>query len=258
MIELQAVSKSYQGKMVLKEISMTVKQGEFLGIIGPNGSGKSTLLHLLSGTERPDTGTIVLNGQPIKAYNRKMLSRTLAMLQQDGLPQVAFPVREVIEMGRYPYLDWLGRDVRKSGELVDGILEELALTNLADQPLNELSGGQRQRVALGKVMAQEPQMVLLDEPTTFLDIHYQVQFMELVSAWRQETGLTVIAVIHDLNLAALYCNRLLVLKEGRIAASGTAEEIVVPKLLQEVFGVDPLVIPHPEAGVPQILLRVEP
>lgn len=256
MIELQAVGKKFGGTPVLQAIDWSVKPGEFWGIIGPNGSGKSTLLHLISGTERPDSGEVLVGGRPVLQYSRKALSRMLAMLQQDGLPPVSFSVREVIEMGRFPYLDWLGRDSSKdSGRRVDEIMQRLALDELADKPLDELSGGQRQRAALGKVMAQEPQILLLDEPTTFLDIHYQIQFMELVSLWRRETGLTIVSVIHDLNLAALYCDRLLVLSEGRIAETGTAPEILKPKLLHDVFRVDPLIVAHPDTGTPQLLLR---
>lgn len=258
MIELQAVSKSYGGKPVLQDIDWFVNPGEFWGVIGPNGSGKSTLLHLISGTERPDGGKVLVGGKSVSGYGRKALARLLAMLQQDGLPPVSFPVREVVEMGRFPYLDWLGRDTSKnSDERIAAIMNKLALTPLAEKPLDELSGGQRQRAALGKVMAQEPEILLLDEPTTFLDIHYQVQFMELISAWRQETGLTLVAVIHDLNLAALYCDKLLVLDEGRIAGFGTAEEILTSKLLHEVFQVEPLIIAHPDTGTPQILLKPE-
>ncbi|WP_223068978.1 ABC transporter ATP-binding protein [Paenibacillus caui] len=256
MIELQKVSKSFGSTPVLHQVSWTVQKGEFWGIIGPNGSGKSTLLHLISGSEKPGSGEIALAGKPASVYSRTELTRMLAVLQQDGLPPVSFPVREVIEMGRFPFLDWLGRDTSEHADaLIDNIMKQLELTELAAKPLDELSGGQRQRAALGKVMAQEPAIVLLDEPTTFLDIRYQIQFMELVSAWQRDSGLTVVAVIHDLNLAALFCDKLLVLKEGHITATGTPKQILNPEVVREVFEVESALVEHPDSGVPQLLLR---
>ncbi|MNO26942.1 Hemin import ATP-binding protein HmuV [compost metagenome] len=256
MIEVQHVAKSYGRLSVLRDISLKVEAGELLGIIGPNGSGKSTLLNLLSGIEKPDQGDISLAGQPIASFSRKSLSRKLAVLQQDGLPSIAYPVREVLEMGRFPFQDWRGRERDGNAEdLLKQIMERLELQELADRPLSVLSGGQRQRVALGKVMAQQPEVLLLDEPTTYLDIRYQMQFMDLIASWQKEEGLTVIAVMHDLNLASLYCDRLLILNEGQVIAEGTPDEILVPETVETVFEVKSHTVIHPDAGVPQLLLQ---
>lgn len=256
MIDVQHAVKSYGRLNVLREISFKVEAGEFVGIIGPNGSGKSTLLNLLSGIEEPDQGEIRLAGKPVASFSRKALSQRLAVLQQDGLPSISYPVREVIEMGRFPFQDWRGRE--KDGnadELLNQIMNRLELQELADRPLNVLSGGQRQRVALGKVMAQQPQVLLLDEPTTYLDIRYQMQFMDLIAAWQQEEGLTVVAVMHDLNLASLYCDRLLILSEGKVIAEGAPDEILVPETIESVFDVKSHAVHHPDTGVPQLLLQ---
>lgn len=256
MLEVKGAAKAFGKQRALSNINWQVSQGDFWGVIGPNGSGKSTLLNLLSGIESPDQGDVLLKGRPVKSYRRKELSKRLAVLQQDGLPPVSFTVREVIEMGRYPFQDWRGTDRDENAEsILEDIMHRLDLNSIADRPLSSLSGGQRQRAALGKVMAQQPEVILLDEPTTFLDIRYQMQFMELVEAWREREGLTVIAVMHDLNLAALYCSSLVVLNHGEIAASGSPGEILKPDLIQHIFAVNSYSIHHPDHGEPQLLYR---
>jgi iron complex transport system ATP-binding protein len=180
----------------------------------------------------------------------------MAVLQQDALPPLDFTVREVIEMGRFPFQNWLGDEERGDAEkLIDGIVERLQLRELQHRSVSQLSGGERQRVALGKVMAQEPRLLLLDEPTTYLDIGYQVQMMEWIRLWQQEAGLTVIAVLHDLNLAAQYCGRLLLLQGGRIVGIGQPDDVIRPELLERVYGTQPIVLEHPVSGVPQVLLQ---
>lgn len=256
MLEVKQVSKAYGKQQALQEVDWKVKQGEFWGVIGPNGSGKSTLLNLLSGTEIADSGEVLLLDKPIRSYRRKELSRRLAVLQQDGLPPISFTVREVLEMGRYPFQNWRGTDMDENSErILEDIMHRLDLTSLADRPLSSLSGGQRQRAALGKVMAQQPEIILLDEPTTFLDIRYQLQFMDLVEAWRQQEGLTVIAVMHDLNLASLYCNSLIVLDQGKVAGSGCPQQLMTPELIRRIFTVNAYSVPHPDHGEPQLLYR---
>lgn len=255
MITAQGLGKSYGTTAVLSSIDFRAAQGEWWGIIGPNGSGKSTLLHLLSGIETPTTGSVQLLGREIGSYSRKAIARVMAVLQQEGLMPTGFTVREVLEMGRYPFLNWLGRETSSdSAELIDSILDRLDLTPLADRRIDELSGGQRQRAALGKVMVQEPSLLLLDEPTTYLDIRYQQRFMDLIAAWRRESGITVISVLHDLNLAAQYCDRLLMLNHGRIAGSGTPEEVLTEDNIRHIFQIDPSIVKHPVNGAPQVLL----
>jgi iron complex transport system ATP-binding protein len=255
MIQVERLDKKFDGLLVLRDICFEVKPGEFLGIIGPNGSGKSTLLRLLSGVEPATAGNIKLQDKPIAAYSRKELARWLAVLQQDALPPIGFTVREVVEMGRYPFQNWLGEDTDDAAALVDAIIEKLDLGPLLERTIELLSGGERQRAALGKVMAQQPRLLMLDEPTTFLDIGYQIQMMDYIKAWQREASLTVIAVLHDLNLAAQYCSRLLVVHEGRLVAIGTPEEIIRSELIAQVYGTEPIVLKHPINQAPQILLQ---
>nr|WP_302057457.1 ABC transporter ATP-binding protein [Paenibacillus sp. Lou8.1] len=250
------MTRAYGEFHALKNISWSVDEGTWWGIIGPNGSGKSTLLHLLSGVDQPTSGNVHIYGKKVGSYSRKELSRLIAVLQQEGLPPVGYTVREVVEMGRFPHQDWLGREKGVDVEAItDRVLERLGLTTLADRALDRLSGGQRQRVALAKVMVQEPRILLLDEPTTYLDLRYQLEFMELLADWRQETGMTIIAVLHDLNLTAQFCEDLLVLKDGMVEGLGASSKLLTEDRIRRVYGVEPVMLPHPDSGVPQLLLR---
>ncbi|WP_339201656.1 ABC transporter ATP-binding protein [Paenibacillus sp. FSL P2-0322] len=255
-LEVSGLTRAYGEFHALKNISWSVDEGTWWGIIGPNGSGKSTLLHLLSGVDQPTSGNVHIYGKKVGSYSRKELSRLIAVLQQEGLPPVGYTVREVVEMGRFPHQDWLGREKGVDVEAITNrVLERLGLTTLADRTLDRLSGGQRQRVALAKVMVQEPRILLLDEPTTYLDLRYQLEFMELLADWRQETGVTIIAVLHDLNLTAQFCDDLLVLKDGMVEGLGASSKLLTEDRIRRVYGVEPVMLPHPDSGVPQLLLR---
>lgn len=255
MIEAERIWMSYGGVRVLDDVGFDVREKEFFGIIGPNGSGKSTLLKLLSGVEKPGGGTVRFRGKPVMDYARKELAREMAVLEQDPLPPVGFTVREVVEMGRYPHRNWLGDEPEDGDRLIGAIMDKLDLAVLAERTLEHLSGGEKQRVALAKVMAQEPVLLMLDEPTTYLDIGRQIQLMDRIREWQQEAGLTVVAVLHDLNLAALYCNRLLLLHRGRVVGIGSPDAILTPETLSGVYGVKPIVTEHPVHGVPQVMLQ---
>lgn len=278
MIEVSQCCVAYDGTPVLEQISCAIRPGEIYGIIGPNGSGKSTLLRAMSGVEHPASGSVRVEGRETAAYSRRELARMMAVLEQEALPPVGFTVREVVEMGRYPHQDWLGRErsrrrpvnngaaaaqggspgalaAEDAEELLESIMTRLGLTKLADRTLEQISGGERQRVALGKAMAQEPRLLLLDEPTTYLDIGFQIQMMDYIRQWNRESGLTVVAVLHDLNLAAQYCQRLLVLKNGKMVAEGEPWSILQEELITGVYGTRPAIVRHPATGAPQILLQ---
>jgi len=255
MIEVERLSLAMNGRTVLDRIDCRLEEGGMYGIIGPNGAGKSTLLAILSGVLAYDSGSVRLRGKAVGSYERKSLARWLAVLQQEGLPSTSFTVREIVAMGRFPFQNWLGHEERDADALIDRVLKAHGLAALASRRLSELSGGERQRVALAKVMVQEPELIMLDEPTTYLDIGYQVQLLDTVRHWQLAEGKTVIAVLHDLNLAAQYCDRLLVLKDGRLEAAGSPQEVLTEAMIRDVYGTEPVVLPHPESGVPQVLLR---
>lgn len=255
MMQVEQLNKFFSNKQILKDINFSVQSGEALGIIGPNGSGKTTLLSLLSGVEKIDSGSVSFQGKNLKKYSGKELAKSVAVLQQEALPAIGFTVRQVVEMGRFPFQDWFGNEKEDSKQFVDHVLEKMSLTSFADRELNQLSGGERQRVALAKIMVQEPTLIMLDEPTTYLDIGHQIHLMDQIRAWQKETNLTVISVLHDLNLAALYCERLLLLDQGEIVKIGTPEEIIQADLIEQVYGTYPVILEHPIAKVPQIILQ---
>ncbi|SFL13530.1 iron complex transport system ATP-binding protein [Paenibacillus sp. 1_12] len=257
-IQVDNVSKAFRAQTVLEQVSFTVEPGECFGIIGPNGSGKSTLLKLLSGIDKPESGRVLLDGRAAYSYPRKQLAQWMAVLEQDSLPPLGFTVREMIAMGRYPFQNWLGDEIATDAEqLIEDILKQLQLVELADRTMDRLSGGERQRVALGKLMAQQPRLLLLDEPTTYLDIGYQLQMMEWIREWQQKEKLTVVAVLHDLNLAAQYCDRLLLMQAGKTVTIGRPGEVIHSELLEPVYHTRPIVLEHPIYEVPQILLQAD-
>ncbi|MFC5648513.1 ABC transporter ATP-binding protein [Paenibacillus solisilvae] len=255
MIDVQKLVTMIHGKPILNELSFTMDAGSMYGIIGPNGAGKSTLLHLLSGVDKPTSGKVLLEGRDAAHYGRKELAKWVAVLQQGGLAPAGFTVREVVAMGRYPFQNWMGEEKEDVTPLIDEALEAMGLTGLQERRMDQLSGGERQRAALAKVMAQDPSLLLLDEPTTFLDIGYQVQLLDIVKSWQRNRRMTVIAVLHDLNLAAHYCDKLLVLHNGKIEAFEAPAVIMEPDLIERVFGAKAIVLPHPQTGVPQLLLQ---
>ncbi len=255
MLEVKALHKSYQGKSVVTDVSFAVERGEFFGIIGPNGSGKSTLMKMISGVISPDGGEILIAEKPIGSYSRKALARLLAVLEQEALPPVGFRVREVLEMGRFPYQNWLGEEAEDPTPLIDEIVGMLGLAELEDRTLDQLSGGEKQRVALGKSLVQKPLLLLLDEPTTYLDIGYQIQLMDIVRSWQRNTQVTVVAVLHDLNLASLYCDRILMVHKGNLIRVGDPRDILQSSLIEQVYGTRPIVMEHPVHQLPQIILQ---
>ncbi len=254
-VTVSSMRKTYSKQAVLDGIHFAVKKGECLGVIGPNGSGKSTLLKLISGVEFPDDGSVFLDGANLTSLKSKEIARKVSVLLQDALPQVDYSVQSILEMGRYPHQNWWGVDVAESATMITDIAYKLCLEHLMHRSVSTLSGGERQRVAIGKAMAQQPELLLLDEPTTFLDIGYQMQMMDMVRRWQEESGITVITVLHDLNIAAQYCDRILVLHQGKQVVLGTPSEVINDELIESVYGTKPIVLEHPVNAIPQILLQ---
>lgn len=253
MLRAKGLTKRYGGRSALRGVDLQVERGETVGLIGPNGSGKSTLVRLLCGEERPDEGRIYLAGRELSAWSPRERARQMAVLPQEGLPPVPFTVEEVVKMGRHPHMrrPWMSRE---DWNVVEEILKRTGLDRDRHRPVNRLSGGERQRVAIAKAMAQEPRLMILDEPTTYLDVRYQLEVLDAVRRWKKR-GAAVLMVLHDLNLAAQYCDRLLMLKEGELVGAGKPSEVIRPDLIREVYGVEVLVTLHPDSGVPQVLLK---
>jgi len=247
-IEVRGVSFSYEAVDVLREVSVSVGEGELLGLIGPNGSGKTTLIRCMAGALRPKLGVVLLEGRAVAEMGPREVARRLAVVPQDHGSPFDFTVVDVVSMGRYPHLGRLGRASRRDLEAVERAMELAGVKQLAHRRLCELSGGERQRVFIARALAQEPEVLLLDEPTAHLDLGHQLELMELVRRLCREEGLTTVVAIHDLNLAARYCDRLVLLSGGRIRAMGPVEEVLREDLIGEVYGVEVEVWRHPATG----------
>lgn len=237
-LETRELCFSYRQVDALKDVSLALEKGELLGIIGPNGSGKTTLLRLLSGILKPRTGQILYNGKPLASYERKELAREMALVPQETSTHFAFSVQQMVMMGRYAHL---GNSLFERAEDLQVASEVMQLTDtlrFADRQFNALSGGERQRVVIASALAQQPQVLLLDEPTTSLDIKYQAEIFGILSLLSTRHGYTEVIVLHDLNIAAQFCTRLIVLAGGKIVAAGAPQKVLTRDLLQEVYGTD--------------------
>ncbi len=241
----------YRGHPVLAGIDLALPHGSFGALLGPNGSGKSTLLKLLVGRLTPQAGEVTLGERPLHRWAAIERARQLGYLPQAVAASYDFTVSEVVLMGRHPHRAF-GLETAADLDIVRTCLARTATMSLADRVFNTLSGGERQRVLLASVLAQEPRILLLDEPTTALDIHHQHEVMELLGGLHDE-GLTILMVTHDLNLAARYCPTLWLLHAGRIAAQGAPEAVLVPELLTRVYGPRLRVGTDPDLGGPLVL-----
>ncbi|GAA3644951.1 iron complex transport system ATP-binding protein [Lentzea atacamensis] len=231
---------------IIEDISLHASN-EVVGIVGPNGSGKSTTLRCVYRALKPHAGIVLLDGESV--HKRQKIARDLAALTQESQVEFDFTVAEVVEMGRLPH----DRDPEADRRIVADALATVDVSHLAGRGFLSLSGGERQRVLIARAVAQEPRVLVLDEPTNHLDIRHQLDVLALARG----LGVTVLTVLHDLNLAASYCDRLYVLEEGRVVAHGTPEEVLVPELIAKVFHVTAHVVRHPTTGVPQLLFDQE-
>ncbi|MEW1545869.1 ABC transporter ATP-binding protein [Streptomyces tsukubensis] len=236
------------GRLLLDRADLDIRPGETAGLVGPNGSGKTTLLRCVYGTLRPTAGSIGLDGADLLALGPKERARRVATVPQDSRPEFELTVREIVLMGRAPHKRFWEADTAADGRAADEALGRLGIGDLAHRPFPSLSGGERQRALVARALLQDPALLVLDEPTNHLDIRYQWEILALV----RSLGATALLALHDLNLAAYYCDRIHVLQAGRIVASGPPGEVLTPSLLSEVYGVDAEVAVHPRTGAPTI------
>ena len=250
-VKVRGLHVGYDRRNVLEWVDLELSAGEILGVIGPNGAGKTTLLRAVAGALRPSFGVVYLDGKELGQLKPQEVARQIAVVAQVPSVSLDFRVRELVELGRLPHLrppDRLGPADRKA---VENALRLTGLEDLAERPISSLSGGERQRVFLAMALAQEPQILLLDEPTAHLDVRYRLEFLILVRKLAQE-GLAVAMALHDLNLAAQFSDRLLLLGQGRVLAQGLPEEVLIPELLEKAFGVKAWVLVHPVTGRPWV------
>lgn len=253
MLEARHVSIDYGKRQAVRDVSMRLSPGDLTAIIGANGAGKSSLLRALNGSLRPSHGEILLEGKPLGSYARRAIGRRIAVVTQEA--PLAFPV-SVLEYtlgGRYAWAGsgkW-GWESEHDLKVAEAVLRETELESFGSRPMNQLSGGERQRAVLARALATEAKMYLLDEPTANLDLAHQATILSLVRK-RCDSGHAALVITHDINLAAEFSDKVLLMKDGRSVAFGRPREVLTPQLLKEVFSVDVLVDAHPVSGVPRI------
>lgn len=247
-LDVQDVGWSVDAQQIITNIHLTVEAGAFVGLLGPNGSGKSTLLRCIYRSLKPDAGTISLDGENLLAVPSREAARRMAVVLQESPVQFDFTVQEMVLMGRTPHKSAFDPDTANDWEIVVGALAQVNMLDSAERSFSTLSGGEKQRVLIARALAQQSQFLVLDEPTNHLDIRYQLEILDIVRGLR----VTTLTALHDLNLAALYCDRLYVLSEGHVVASGTPDNVLTADLIYEVYGVRADVAPHPVTGKPHI------
>jgi len=250
----ESLTLRYNGRDAVHEVSLDLESGELIAIVGPNGSGKTTLLRGLSRLLSPVAGHVLLDGDDIRAISSRDVARRLAVLPQEHPEGVDITVHELVWRGRAPHQGILQRATATDHEAVAWALDAADVSHVAARPLGSLSGGERQRAWIALALAQQPRVLLLDEPTSFLDVQHQVEVMALLSRLNAE-GMTIIAVVHDLALAGRFMQRVIGMRDGLIAFDGPAGEVLRPEPLEEVFGVPMVVLEDPESGLPVPLPR---
>lgn len=255
MLQVQQLSGGYSSEDILKDVSFEVQRGELFGILGPNGSGKTTLLKMISGILPFQKGLISIKSKSIKEYTTKELAQLIAVLSQHSSQAFSYTVKETVSLGRYAHQKgWFHSWSQEDEQIVQEVMVQTGISSFQNKHIQDLSGGERQRVFLAQALAQEPEILLLDEPTNHLDLSYQKELLDLLKGWTREKGLTVVSIFHDLNLASLYCDRLLLLENGRIHTNDVPNEVVRVEKIKEVYHTDIAKQPHPKIPVPQMVL----
>ncbi|WP_017586594.1 ABC transporter ATP-binding protein [Nocardiopsis ganjiahuensis] len=249
----QDLTLSYDQRVISRDLAVSIPDNSFTVIVGPNACGKSTLLRALSRTLKPAQGDVLLDGQVISSYPAKEVARRLGLLPQSSIAPDGIGVADLVARGRFPHQSFLRQWSSQDEAVVAEAMESTGVTALADRSVDELSGGQRQRVWLAMVLAQQTPLLLLDEPTTYLDIAHQMDMLDLCADLHAEQGHTLVAVLHDLNHACRYATHLIVMKDGAIVAEGEPATVVTADLVEKVFGLPVRIIPDPETHTPMIV-----
>ncbi|MGY1806463.1 ABC transporter ATP-binding protein [Blastococcus sp. SYSU D00669] len=244
---------AYDTKVVVDDLDLELTEGSFTAIVGPNGCGKSTLLRALGRLMRPAAGRTLLDGRSIFEQPTREVAKVLGLLPQTPTAPEGLTVADLVARGRYPHQSWLRQWSRDDEAAVSEALAWTDMADLADRPVDALSGGQRQRAWISMALAQGTDLLLLDEPTTYLDLSHQIDVLELVARLHAERGRTVVVVLHDLNLAARYAGRLVAMKDGVLVGSGTPGEVLTEQLLADVFDLEARVVPDPVTGTPMVV-----
>ncbi len=251
--EAVGITVGYDSRVVISELDFVVPPGAITVIVGPNACGKSTLLRAMAGLHRVNAGEVRLDGEPIDLLGRKSVARTVGVLPQSSVAPDGVRVAELVARGRYPHQGWFGFARSDDDLIVAKALADTGIADLAERRVEELSGGQRQRVWIAMVLAQATDIVLLDEPTTYLDVSHQLDLLDLLTDLNRERGTTVVMVLHELNLAARYGDHLVMMRDGQIVAQGEPGVVVTVESIRDVFGLDSQVVVDPVAGTPLVV-----
>ncbi|MGK5642628.1 ABC transporter ATP-binding protein, partial [Streptomyces sp. URMC 126] len=252
-LQAESVTLAYDRRVIAEDLSVAIPDHSFTVIVGPNACGKSTLLRALSRMLKPTTGSVLLDGQAIGSYPAKKVARTLGLLPQSSVAPDGITVADLVARGRYPHQGLLRQWSAEDERIVQESMEATRVAELADRHVDELSGGQRQRVWIAMALAQRTPLLLLDEPTTYLDIQHQIEVLDLCAELHEEQGRTLVAVLHDLNHAARYATHLIAMRDGKVVAEGAPNDIVTAELVERVFGLSCEIIDDPQTGTPLVV-----
>jgi len=249
MISTEHLTIAYGDNIIIEDLNLTLQQGKITALIGPNGCGKSTLLKALARINKTSAGQVLLNKQPLSSFADKQLAQKMSLLPQVLITPEGITVQRLVEYGRSPYISHWGKLGNVDKNIVVAAMQETQVSEFATQSVESLSGGQRQRAWIAMILAQDTDIVMLDEPTTYLDLSHQIELMKLMQAMKDK-GKTVIVVLHDLNQACRYCDHLVVMKQGNVVAEGAPESVFTERLLRDVFSLEAKVVADPIANTP--------
>lgn len=251
-LEVKDVSFQYSGRTVIEDINLQVRPGEIIGILGPNGCGKTTLLKILNRNLKALTGTVLIEGDEVNEISKRAIAQRMAVVPQNNEVSFSFTVLDIVLMGRMPSLERFQEESEDDLRIVYDAMEKCNILQFAERYINHLSGGERQRAIIARALAQEPKILLMDEPTLHLDVNHQIDMLDMVTGLAREEGLTVVIVTHDLSLAARYCDRLFLISDHRIAAFGPVREVLTPENMRHVFSIDAYVEENERVGGPVV------
>jgi iron complex transport system ATP-binding protein len=254
MLSVKNLHVAYGNKTIIQDLNLSIPKGKITALIGPNGCGKSTLLKTLARINQPKSGQVFIDNTPLTNIPTKALAQRLSMLPQTHISPEGISIRRLVEYGRAPYTSHWGKLNEQDNLIVEHAMAATSISELAELPIDALSGGQRQRAWIAMIIAQDTEIVMLDEPTTYLDLSHQVELMHTMQAMNQQ-GKTVVVVLHDLNQACRYCDHLVVLRDGQLMTEGAPSEVFTQSLLKQVFDLDAMVIEDPVSNTPMCVAR---
>ncbi|WP_337104203.1 ABC transporter ATP-binding protein [Paenibacillus sp. YIM B09110] len=244
---------AYDDRLIVQDLNIAIPQGKITALVGANGSGKSTILKTMARIMIPSKGSVLLDGKSIHKQSTKEVAKQLAILPQNPTAPDGLTVSELVSYGRFPYQKGFGSMTKQDREIVQWAVEATGMTEFADRPVDHLSGGQRQRAWIAMALAQETDILFLDEPTTFLDMAHQLEVLHLLQKLNEFNNRTVVMVVHDLNHASRYAHHMIAIKSGKVAGEGSPVEVITPEIMREVFNIEADIVPDPRSGVPLCL-----